>query len=236
MMKFTGNLELAEIHGVKTHRIDMHSHVLPAFDDGAKDLKESLSIMKHMKEKGLEVLFWTPHLNLSSFPQISDESIEKHYHQHVELIRKETGIEILKGSELYCSPPLPEKIVPLGKSDFVLIEFPLDCYPRYLFDMIYSLQLNGYRIVLAHVERYQWLFPTKKKWLKNDIDYSLVEALKEKGVYFQVNYMTIENIVHYPFLFPVLKEQKVEFIGSDKHTTNDGRGVIDFEKIASIEH
>ena len=67
MMIFTGNIELAEIHGLKNRSIDMHSHLLPSFDDGAGDIKETLNIIYEMKQKGLDALFWTPHLNLNSF-------------------------------------------------------------------------------------------------------------------------------------------------------------------------
>ena len=215
MMIFTGNIELAEIHGLKNRSIDMHSHLLPSFDDGAGDIKETLNIIYEMKQKGLDALFWTPHLNLNSFSDITDESIMKHYEKYVDIIQEETGIELFYGSELFCSPPLPVGLVPLGKSDFILVEFPLDLFPVSLFDLIYNIQIGGFRVIMAHVERYHWLFPKKKRFLKTTIDYSLVEELKSKGVYFQINYQVLKNPKHYPFIKPILKDKKVEFIGSD---------------------
>lgn len=227
-LMFSGNLELAEIHGLKNSRVDMHSHLLPSFDDGVKSLEDSLAIIQQMKLNGLDVLFWTPHLNLNTYPGISAETIKEHFTKYASMIKQKTGVEMFWGSELFCNPPIPQKILPLGNSDFVLIEFPLDVYPRYLFDIIYKIQLLGYRVIMAHIERYQWLFPKKKKFLKKTIDYSLIDELKSKGVFFQINYSVLTNITKYQHITPILKEKKIEFIGSDKHYNGDRRPLIDF--------
>lgn len=234
-MTFTGNLELTEIHNLETDHVDMHAHILPNFDDGAHDLKETLRIMEQMKAKGTDALFWTPHLNLNPFPHINQQSIEAYHEQYADLVYQETGIKLFSGAELFCNPPLPQKLVPLGQSDFLLIEFSLDTYPRFLFDVIYNIQIAGFRVIMAHVERYLWLFPRKKKFLKATVDYSLVETLKTKNVYFQVNYTTLLNIKDYPFMLPLLKDKKIEFLGSDKHWLTDKRSVIDFEQLSTFE-
>ncbi len=234
-MNFIGNNELAAMHGLNNKNVDMHAHILPDFDDGAHDSKEMLEILKQMRETGTEALFWTPHLNLNPFPHINQESIEAYYEQYADLVQRETGIALFSGAELFCAPPLPEKRVPLGQSDFCLIEFPLDIYPRYLFEGIYNIQMAGYRVIMAHVERYRWLFPKKKKFLKTTVDYSLVDTLKNKNVYFQVNYTTLLNITEYPYMLPLLREKKIEFLGSDKHWLTDKRSVIDFETLSMME-
>lgn len=234
-MTFSGNLELAEIHSLESNQVDMHSHLLPSFDDGVEDLETSLKIIHQMKQKGAKALFWTPHLNLSSFSDITKDTINEHFRKYADTINQETGVALFCGSELFCSPPIPEKLVPLGDSDFVLIEFPLDVYPRYLFDIIYKIQISGYRVIMAHVERYQWLFPKKKRFLKTITDYSLVEELKSKGVYFQVNFSTLKKITLHKELVPVLKEKKIEFIGSDKHHERDNRPLIDFFELNEMD-
>ncbi|MFW6263807.1 MAG: CpsB/CapC family capsule biosynthesis tyrosine phosphatase [Thermotogota bacterium] len=234
-MYFSGNLELAEIHDVKSGCVDMHSHLLPEFDDGVNDLEKSLEIIRQIKQNGAEALFWTPHLNLNAFPDINTRSIKEHYQKFVDLIERETGIQLFCGSELFCSLPIPDSLMPLGESDFVLIEFPLDVFPRYLFDIIYKIQVSGYRVIMAHVERYRWLFPNKRKMFKTITDYSLLEELKNRQVYFQINYSTLMNINLYKELMPILKKKEVEFIGSDKHHPKDNRPVIDFSKIKGLE-
>ena|SRR6056297_3597429 len=228
---FSGNVELARIHGLKNANVDMHSHLLAGFDDGVRRLEDAIEIIQQMKAKGLEALFWTPHHNLNTFPGISAETIEMHFEKFAPLIEQKTGIQLFCGAELYGSPPLPGKLVPLGKSDFVLIEFPLDIYPRYLFDLVYQIQIAGYRVVIAHIERYQWLFPVRKRFLKKTIDYTLMEELKNKGVYFQINYSVLTNRTKYQYLTPVLKDKKIEFIGSDKHHCEDNRPLIDFSDL-----
>ncbi len=98
IMEFTGNFELDEIHGLKSGCVDMHSHLLPSFDDGVNDIESSIKIIRQIKQNGAEALFWTPHLNLNAFPDINTRNIKEHYQKFVDLIERETGIQLFCGS------------------------------------------------------------------------------------------------------------------------------------------
>jgi len=56
-------------------------------------------------------------------------------------------------------------------------------YPLYLFDQIFELQLSGYDVILAHVERYQWLSENRY----------VIDKLKDMNVYFQMNINTLDS-------------------------------------------
>jgi protein-tyrosine phosphatase len=181
-----------------------------------------------MKQNGYEAVVWTPHYNIPSFSQISADSIREHYEKYAPVLEEKTGLKIFMGSELYCTLPLPEQLVPLAGTDFVLVEFSYDTYPRYLDDVLYNIQLKGFRIIFAHVERYKWLFPEKKKLFKKTYDFSLVEKLKEKNIYFQVNQNTLNNLKDFKYMDYLFENDYVEFLGADKHRREDRRHLINF--------
>ncbi len=227
-MLFKGNEEIAKKIGLNTTHIDIHSHLLPEFDDGARSLEEALDICASMKRDGYEAIVWTPHYNIPKYPQVNPESIREHYEKFAPVIENETGLKVFMGSELYCTPPLPEQLVPLAGTDFVLIEFPYDTYPRYLDEVLYNIQLKGYRIIFAHVERYRWLFPEKKKLFKKIIDYSMIDTLKEKNIYFQVNQTTLDHPDDFTYMQYLYDQDYVEFVGADKHHRDDKRTFVKF--------
>lgn len=229
-MIFRGNKEISEKLGLKTANVDMHSHILPEFDDGARDLEETLELCHEMVRNNYEAVIWTPHYNIPSFPKTDPLMIRKHFEKYAPLIEIKTGLKVFMGSELYCRPPIPEELVPLAGTDFVLIEFPYDTYPQYLDEIIYNIQLKGYRIIFAHVERYTWLFPEKKKLFKRSYDYTLIERLKEKNIYFQVNQTTLENPVAFPYMQLLYQKNYIEFVGSDKHRREDRRTLVNFNE------
>lgn len=227
-MSYIGNIELGKMIGLESGKIDVHSHILPGFDDGTRDIEEAFEICSAMKNNGYEAIVWTPHYNLPVFPHVNADSIKEHYDRYAPMIEEKTGLKIFMGSELFCTLPLPERLIPLADTDFMLVEFPYDTYPRYLDDVLYDIQLKGYRIIFAHVERYKWLFPERKKLFKKTYDYSLVEQLKEKGIYFQVNQTTLENPERFKHMASLYANKYVEFIASDKHRRDDNRYLINF--------
>ena len=49
---------------------ELHCHILPGIDDGAKDLECSLALLREEKNQGVESIVFTPHFN---FEKISIE-------------------------------------------------------------------------------------------------------------------------------------------------------------------
>ncbi len=68
-----GSLPLADLGVLKT---DMHSHLIPGIDDGAKTIEDSIALIKALKELGYKKLITTPHI-MSDFYKNTPEIIEK---------------------------------------------------------------------------------------------------------------------------------------------------------------
>jgi len=223
---FNGNNLISEALGLENYKVDIHSHILPEFDDGSRSIGESIYLAKEIKENGTDAVIWTPHFSHPKYPEIGRKSILAHFNRYKELIEKETGLRLFCGGEMYFNPEVEKNLITLGETNYVLMEFDFNTYPLYLKDKIYDLQLEGYEIIFAHVERYNWLVDEKKGIFRTKYDFSLVEYLKSRNIFFQVNFSTLRKLNNYKAIKHMLKENMIEFVGSDKHRKNDGRNVI----------
>lgn len=184
---------------------DIHNHLLPGVDDGVKESEKSIEILNEFKNNGIDTVFFTPHVN---HPTVKTDfnKIKDTYNSLKDDFEK-LSIKTYLGSEIYLKPKIND-FIPL-KDNFLLIELPTDVFPMYLIDKIFEFQLEGYEIILAHVERYKWLWE----------NLSLIDRLKVMNVYFQVNVESVNKDNYY------LKNDLVDFIATDYHGS---RGKIDF--------
>ena len=195
--------------------IDMHTHFLPGVDDGCRDIEESLYLLNQCKQNGVDTVYLTPHVNHPKYPNTKAHLIE--VYNEVKPKLESTGVKTYLGSEIYLTPTLDfNNIIPLGNTQYILVEAPFDVFPAYFEDMLFKLQLSNYKIILAHVERFAWL-------IKN---IELQHNLKMKGIKFQVNYGSMTNKKHRHQIKKWVSRGWIEFIGSDKHRKDDGRTLI----------
>ncbi|MCL2637626.1 MAG: hypothetical protein FWD48_04570 [Oscillospiraceae bacterium] len=145
-------------------RIDFHSHILPDMDDGARTIAESLSMLKILKNDGVETVVATPHLYLH---RESVNDFFKHRERSARVLmraieeEKAKGIEypkIVLGAEIYFTQGLenlPLKDLCIEGTDYFMLELPYAAFTRTflnsLSNFIYSCEQ---KIILAHIERY----------------------------------------------------------------------------------
>lgn len=142
--------------------IDLHSHVLPGVDDGAKDLSESIAMLSDSFNQGVRVCAATPHCVLHR-PSSLDDFIEKRSRGMKALAPHLTDEmpKVLTGAEVYLDNDINnynnvEKLC-LEGTDYIMLEFPVDkANPRWA-EWIYNLNRKGIKVLVAHVDRYmEW--------------------------------------------------------------------------------
>ena len=168
--------------------VDIHSHVLPGIDDGAKDIEESLSLISQMREMGFSKIIGTPHTYQGVYEN-SNESIKGSF----DMLKKnlKANIKIDYASEYMIDGSLlkriKEKSLLTIKENYVLVEMSFISPPIKLYEIIFRLQLNNYIPVLAHPERYSFLFDNFNEYYK----------LKKVGCKFQINLLsTTTNYIY----------------------------------------
>tara|TARA_Y100000746_G_scaffold61021_1_gene49629 strand:+ start:277 stop:1011 length:735 start_codon:yes stop_codon:yes gene_type:complete len=198
--------------------VDLHSHLIPGIDDGAKDLVDSVTIIKELINQGFSKIITTPHI-MSDLYKNTPETI----HSGLEILKRRLAndnieIDISAAAEYYVDYDFEqrignEKFLTFGEK-YILIEFSFLESPRNMYDIIFKLQLEGYVVVLAHPARYQY-FDLK--------DY---ESLINRGVLFQLNLLSL--IGYYSNQVKanaklLIDNKFVSFVGTDCHNLNHAR-------------
>ncbi|MFP9115779.1 tyrosine-protein phosphatase [Flavobacterium sp. RHBU_3] len=194
--------------------VDIHSHLLPGIDDGAKDEADSLSLINSLKEYGFSQFVTTPHV-LTGVWNNTRDGILATEDKHKEYLRLNGMHEPFKAAAEYLIDDVFLKRIdqePLLaiKGDYVLVEMSYLAAPLQLYEAIYQMQLKGYQPILAHPERYLFYHFKQEEYAK----------LKKAGCKFQVNLLSVTGYYgkHVcDIAQKLLDEGMIDFAGSDTH-------------------
>lgn len=198
--------------------IDIHSHLLPGIDDGAKDLNNSIELIQKMSSYGIKNFITTPHILGDLYPNTPEIINSKLTEVKNELVKRGiTDIAIKAAAEYMLDEEFSiilekENILTL-KDNLVLVEMSYFSPPNNLFDILFQLGLKGYKPVFAHPERYN-------SYHKN---FRVFQKLKNAGCLFQLNLLSLtENYGKevQKTAERLLKENMYDFVGTDTHNLN----------------
>lgn len=195
--------------------IDMHSHILPAIDDGSRSIDETFSLIMEAKNAGFKGIISTSHYMEGYYEtEVSERKLwlntisEKFKEQKI-------NIDLFLGSEIYISNEIIKlledgKASTINDTSYVLFEMPLNAEPLNLYDVIYDMLQYKLVPILAHPERYSFIQKEPE----------LVYDLIQKGVLMQANYGSIVGQYGEKAQIIVKKffeNNMIHFLGSDAH-------------------
>ncbi|HRW98112.1 MAG TPA: capsular biosynthesis protein [Cyclobacteriaceae bacterium] len=193
----------------------MHSHLLPGLDDGVQTLEDAIDLIGQFSRLGYKKLITTPHI-MSDFYRNDKESITSRLEEVRNAMNSEgLSIQLDAAAEYYLDEALMEKVMndqPLlcFGNKLVLFETNFLTEPFQLKEFIFNATTKGYKLVLAHPERYQYLIGDIEK----------AEDLRNRGVLFQINIPSIVGAYSRPiqkFAQQLINKGWVDFLGSDCH-------------------
>ena len=208
--------------------IDMHTHVLPNLDDGAKNEQEAARLLRLDYAQGVHELVFTPHYygkkrSVERFLADRNEVAEK-IREHVP-----AGMKTRLGAEVYLTginDPDNEALCALAieGTNCVLVELPFfERWSKSLLLKIYGfMAATGYRPIVAHIERYREI--VKKP--------TLVNFLVKIGCYIQLNTGAFLDKRTQKLAFLLLKHGLVHCLGTDTH--NEAERAPDYEKAKAL--
>ncbi len=144
--------------------IDIHAHLMPGVDDGARDDEEAGAALAHLRAEGFDAVTATPHLDASLVDrgEAWDAALARFdaAWDRLLLLRagRAPGLKLHRGVELMLDTPEPvvtDARVRLGGGAAVLVEFPRVAVPPSMPAVLERLRLDGYVPVVAHPERYE---------------------------------------------------------------------------------
>lgn len=197
------------------HFVDIHSHILPGLDDGAKNISDSLDLINGFNEIGITHIITTPHVSQNYYPN-TDEIIHC-AHNQVQNQLLELGLRhiALESSSEYMIDPnfenlLDQKHIAPIRNKFLLVEMPFLQTPINFDQAIFKIATKGYNPILAHPERYFFLHSNYKKY----------QDFKSKGIFLQLNLLSLSNYYGKQvskIAEKLLMDNHIDFAGTDIH-------------------
>lgn len=194
--------------------IDLHTHILPAVDDGAQTLEESLKLLYVLGEQGVDKVVLSPHFYAHM------ESVEPF------LERRDTQAQVLKKAVESLDIPLPTgylgaevqitknllkyeeyfRQLSIGGTEYILLEPPYMYWENWVFDTIHEFITMDYIPIIAHVERFLRFNPKDR-----------IERLLSMDALFQSNASSYALFKKRRFLYPLIKQDRIHSFVSDAH-------------------
>jgi len=192
--------------------IDIHTHILPFVDDGAKDFDESKAIITSLVNQGVKHIFLTPHYYRErGYVSLCEHNL--HIFNQLKEQVKDLDVTLYLGNEIKYSLDIFQyieegRVQPLSRQNF-LIEFSVDTSEYDIFEAVHNMTAKGYLPVIAHIERYQAL-----KTLES------IKQLRHLGAMVQVNVSAL--LGKYggktkKWILSLIKHHLVDFVATDSH-------------------
>lgn len=140
--------------------IDLHNHLLPGIDDGAKKVEESLEFLRLAARDGVKVVVATPHMKPGVYDNRRETILER-----VAMLREAArgdeaeGVTLLPGAEVYFTADVvararAKQVMTVGDGGrYLLLELPYQQVPMQVDETIFQLKLLGITPIMAHPER-----------------------------------------------------------------------------------
>ncbi len=193
--------------------IDMHCHLLPSVDDGVKDFDEAINQIKEGIKQGVSDFIITPHYRPTKDYVKTTEELE------TELLELQSNIQQLGiQARLFLGREIDEvkelkklledkTVASMNHTKYLLLDFGVNT--ANITEYIYETKLLGYKVIVAHVERYKYVDTLES-----------FDALKKEGALLQINASSIvspRNKVMKKKVRYLLKNKLVDFVATDAH-------------------
>jgi len=161
--------------------IDLHSHILPGIDDGAKTLEDSLEMARIAVADGIHTMACTPHIYPGMYMNDGPGIECARVRLQAELVRAGIPLKLVIGADVHLVPGLLDglksgHIPTLNSSRYFLLEPSHTTPPPRLEDSVFNLIASGYTPIITHPERLTWV----------ESHYPVFQRLIEQGAWMQV--------------------------------------------------
>ncbi|MCD8218068.1 MAG: hypothetical protein LUD01_08510 [Clostridiales bacterium] len=193
---------------------DIHNHILPGVDDGSSCMEDTKLLLSAEYEQGIRNIIFTPHYRPGMFEVSADEREQVFRRVAAYAAENFPDLHLYLGCELFAHKGMLAKLSDpryrMAGTSVILLEFSTITRFRDMYQAVSLVSEAGYRVILAHPERYFCL-------QKSDFR---VQRIRTAGAQIQINARSIlgrEDRKQKHFCHTLLKENLVDFIASDAH-------------------
>lgn len=223
---------------VPSLEVDIHSHLLPGLDDGVKTFEEAATIITYLSRLGYKKIITTPHVMSDAFRNTSEGILAKLAELRDYLQANNIDVDVSAAAEYYLDEWLfrrveeDEPLLTFGDR-YLLFETNFITEPFNLKEFIFMATTKGYKLVLAHPERYLYLHNNLEK----------VQDLLDRGVLMQMNISSLTGYYSIPvrrMAFQLVNREMIHWLGTDCHhlqhaqLTEKAKGLRYFRKALTL--
>ena len=207
------NIMVTTMEVIMDRIIDIHNHLLPGVDDGAKTIEDSLKTIKYLKNIGITDIVLTSHYIKGTKYEFNVLVRQKILNE----LKKELNddVTLYIGNEVYITEEIEDlykkyEISTINNSRYMLIELPLSGYSKNFPNILCEVDSIGIVPIIAHPERYRFLQKNPNR---------IIELL-EFNALIQINVDSLigkygreaKKLAKW-----LLKNNLVQFVGTDIH-------------------
>lgn len=201
--------------------IDIHCHIIPGIDDGAKDMDTAVKMARIAEEDNTDVIIATPHFWYGFYENCFSDVAESVSKLNDILVSSNIDLKLLPGQEVFLDEHTLElyksgEIKGLNGSKYVLMELPMDRMPHNAMETIYELHVLGAEVIIAHPERYMYIINKP----------SVINEFIEEKCFFQINTGSITGLMGGSVkktAEKLIAHNICHFIASDAHSSGRRR-------------
>lgn len=212
---------------------DIHCHIVPGVDDGARDPKTSADLIERMQQWGISRIIASPHVTQETFENNLGTITPAIENLRAELASRGNDIPVSHSAEYRIDGLFQERLekneLMLLPNKHILIENSFLQEPWNLDQLVFDLQMRGLTPILAHPERYFYYHNNTARY----------RQLHEAGLALQINVLSLAGYYGNPeqtIARHILKEGLVSFIGTDLHNHRHADAIDAYLRTADARH
>ena len=171
-----------KVYDIEWLGVDLHSHLLPGIDDGSPNAATSVSLIKSLRDLGFKKFICTPHIFTELYPNTPETVFAALDKLEQGVKDANLNVELGAAAEYMVDETfkVTDNLLTLP-GNYILIEMSYLNESPNIEQVIFDLQIKGYKVILAHPERYNFYH----------IDYNRFHRYKDMGVLFQLNLLAV---------------------------------------------
>jgi len=207
------------------YQTDVHCHISPGVDHGSQSIEQSLEMLRAEMEMGINRVILTSHVTAVTFEN-TRESLTNAYHQLRDAVAQ-AGLDIelavsaeYRMDEYFDKENAADHLLPMP-GNHILLENSFQQELMNLDELLFDMQIKGYKTILAHPERYNYYSRRRKRY----------EELHNKGARFQVNILSFTGYFGEEARDTALwfaKNGMIDYLGSDMHNIKHAHIIMDY--------
>ncbi len=209
------------------YNTDIHCHILPGVDHGSRSIEDSLDMLQAEIEMGINRVILTSHVTAVTFEN-TRESLMDAFLKLQDAVT-DAGLDIqlflsaeYRMDEYFDKEYAADHLIPMP-GNHILLENSFQQELMNLDDLLFDMQVKGYKTILAHPERYPYYSRRRKRY----------EQLHNAGAKFQVNILSFTGYFGEEARESALwfvRNGMIDYLGSDMHNVKHAHIIMDYIK------